>query len=401
MENNTTYKSGLDAAILAEKQPSTASGGDMNVNVCEHTPDAESLLLNNTAQSTTTEEKAETSISTVDSEFDRPSDQEELMFRRFIGLGDYLLTREGEIEIVKRIEGGLMDMMAAISASPAAVAEILVMANEAGSGKIEIWDFVDSFVDCESDYYATEEFTKMALSRFEAIAVEFERLHQAHAADGYGSPDYQRAQQALTQKLTTIRFIPKAIKKLRKIPRAQMIDARKKAQDLHRITVDKCNMSRRPIKFLPNLLDRKWIEQQAADKSWNSALKFSIPSVQELQQYLIDPQKKVAVPLDELKYINKRINDGERAIRNARTEMFEAKQPVVIFMAKKFINKSLSWNELIEVCNRYLRRSINRLAYCKNFRKKSSDIITWYMRQAMIEAIYNKTRCKRHHNSNR
>ncbi|MDR0259301.1 MAG: RNA polymerase sigma factor RpoD, partial [Comamonas sp.] len=89
---------------------------DMGVAVYEQTPDAETLLLNNTGQSATTEEEAEeeaeAALSTVDSEFGRTTDPVR-MYMREMGTVE-LLTREGEIEIAKRIEGGLMDMMEAI-----------------------------------------------------------------------------------------------------------------------------------------------------------------------------------------------------------------------------------------------------------------------------------------------
>jgi len=348
---------------------------------------------------TTTEEKIETTISTMDGKSGLTIDQMR-MYRRSIGMEGDLLTREGEIEIVKRIEGGLMDMMMAISASPATIAEILVMASEVRSGKMRIWDVVDSFVDDERDYYALEEFTNEAFLRFEVIATEFECLHQAHAAGGYGSPDYQRAQQALTQKLMTIRFTTKAIKKLRDALRAQVADVRKKEWDLHRIMVDKCGMPKKQFatEFLPNLLNRKWVEQQAAaSKPWSAVLERSIPQVQELQQHLIDLQKKVFVPLDELKRINKRVNDGERASRSARTEMFEINKYLIIFMAKKYINKGvpLTEAELIQACNKSLKNAVNRLAYCKNLDEKFSEHLTWYMRQAMLRAVCNKMRGNR------
>ena len=105
---------------------------DMGVAVYEQTPDAETLLLNNTAPTATTveeaEEEAEAALSTVDSEFGRTTDPVR-MYMREMGTVE-LLTREGEIEIAKRIEGGLMAMMEAISASPATIAEILRLARK-------------------------------------------------------------------------------------------------------------------------------------------------------------------------------------------------------------------------------------------------------------------------------
>src|SRR5574344_2019215 len=133
---------------------------DMGVAVYEQTPDAETLLLNNTGQSATTEEEAEeeaeAAVSTVDSEFGRTTDPVR-MYMREMGTVE-LLTREGEIEIAKRIEGGLMDMMDAISASPTTIHEILSMAEQIREGKVVINTIVDGFVDAnENDDYVAEE----------------------------------------------------------------------------------------------------------------------------------------------------------------------------------------------------------------------------------------------------
>ncbi|MDP3618715.1 MAG: RNA polymerase sigma factor region1.1 domain-containing protein, partial [Ramlibacter sp.] len=113
---------------------------DLGVAVYEQTPDAEMLLLNNTTPTSATveeaEEEAEAALSTVDSEFGRTTDPVR-MYMREMGTVE-LLTREGEIEIAKRIEGGLMAMMEAISASPATIAEILRLAGDIREGKIVI-----------------------------------------------------------------------------------------------------------------------------------------------------------------------------------------------------------------------------------------------------------------------
>jgi RNA polymerase primary sigma factor len=110
---------------------------DMGVAVYEQTPDAETLLLNNTAPTATTEEEAEeeaeAALSTVDSEFGRTTDPVR-MYMREMGTVE-LLTREGEIEIAKRIEGGLMKMMEAISESPATIAEILRLGEKSAKAR--------------------------------------------------------------------------------------------------------------------------------------------------------------------------------------------------------------------------------------------------------------------------
>ena len=100
---------------------------DMGIAVYEQAPDAATLLIAGGGTTTATEEEAEeaaeAALSTVDSEFGRTTDPVR-MYMREMGTVE-LLTREGEIEIAKRIEGGLQAMMLAISASPTTIAEIL------------------------------------------------------------------------------------------------------------------------------------------------------------------------------------------------------------------------------------------------------------------------------------
>ncbi|MDQ1645904.1 MAG: polymerase primary sigma factor, partial [Cryptosporangiaceae bacterium] len=133
---------------------------DMGIAVYEQAPDAATLLISGQTQSGATEEEAEeaaeAALSTVDSEFGRTTDPVR-MYMREMGSVE-LLTREGEIEIAKRIEGGLQSMMQAISASPTTIAEILSVADRIGKGEMQISEAVDGFVSTnEADDYVAEE----------------------------------------------------------------------------------------------------------------------------------------------------------------------------------------------------------------------------------------------------
>jgi RNA polymerase primary sigma factor len=200
---------------------------DMGVAVYEQTPDAETLLLNNTGPTAATEEEAEeeaeAALSTVDSEFGRTTDPVR-MYMREMGTVE-LLTREGEIEIAKRIEGGLMAMMEAISASPATIAEILRLGEEIREGRVVISSVVDGFSNPNEadDFVAEEDFDeydeaddddgkggskaltkkleelkKQALERFDRMRSLFEKVHKTYDKEGYGTPAYMKAQTALS-----------------------------------------------------------------------------------------------------------------------------------------------------------------------------------------------------------
>ena len=339
---------------------------DMGVAVYEQTPDAETLLLNNTGQSATSEEEAEeeaeAALSTVDSEFGRTTDPVR-MYMREMGTVE-LLTREGEIEIAKRIEGGLMDMMEAISASPATIAEVLGMAAEIREGKVVISTIVDGFVNAdENDDYVAEE--------------DFDEYDEEDDDDGKGGS------KALTKKLEELKN--EALSRFDKI--ADLFEK------LRKIIVDKCGMPQEKFiaSFPPNLLNLKWVEEQAAGgHPWSNVLSRNIPAVQELQQSLIDLQARVVVPLDELKSINKRMNDGERASRFAKKEMIEANLRLVISIAKKYTNRGLQFLDLIQEGNIGLMKAVDKFEYRRGY--KFSTYATWWIRQAITRSIADQAR---------
>jgi RNA polymerase primary sigma factor len=395
---------------------------DMGVAVYEQTPDAETLLLTNTGPTAATEEEAEeeaeAALSTVDSEFGRTTDPVR-MYMREMGTVE-LLTREGEIEIAKRIEAGLMAMMEAISASPATIAEILRLAQEIREGKIVISQIVDGFSNPNEadDYVAEEDFDEFdadddddgqggskaltkkleelkaqALERFDRIAILFEKVHKSYDKEGWGTPGYVKAQHALSEELMTIRFTAKTIEKLCDMVRAQVDEVRKKERELRRIIVDKCGMPQEVFikEFPPNLLNLKWVEKQAAaGKPWSAVIARNIPPIQELQQKLMDLQSRVVVPLAELKEINKRMNEGEASSRDAKKEMIEANLRLVISIAKKYTNRGLQFLDLIQEGNIGLMKAVDKFEYRRGY--KFSTYATWWIRQAITRSIADQAR---------
>ncbi|MBM3386999.1 MAG: RNA polymerase sigma factor RpoD [Betaproteobacteria bacterium] len=414
-----------------------ATLNDLGVAVYEQTPDAETLIITDNAPTGSTEEEAEeaaeAALSTVDSEFGRTTDPVR-MYMREMGTVE-LLTREGEIEIAKRIEGGLMDMMEAISASPATIAEILAMANDIREGKVVISTIVDGFSNLNEadDYVAEEDFDEFdeaddddgkggskaltkkleelknqALERFDRIANLFEKVHKVYDKEGWGTPAYIKTQSALSAELMTIRFTAKTIEKLCDMVRAQVDDVRKKERELRRIIVDKCHYpqdlfiaefsgrDKNGHRVPSHLLDLEWIEKQSvSNKPWAAVMGRNIPPVQDLQQKLIDLQSRVVVPLDELKDINKRMNAGERASRDAKKEMIEANLRLVISIAKKYTNRGLQFLDLIQEGNIGLMKAVDKFEYRRGY--KFSTYATWWIRQAITRSIADQARTIRVH----
>jgi len=409
----------VDAEIL---EAIVSMLNDMGIAVYEQAPDAATLLIAGGGTTTATEEEAEeaaeAALSTVDSEFGRTTDPVR-MYMREMGTVE-LLTREGEIEIAKRIEGGLQAMMLAISASPTTIAEILAYADKIASGEMKISEVVDGFVseDEADDYVAEEdvdffdeeddddgqggskaltkkleELKNAALAKFEDLRVNFEKMRKAFEKDGYQSPSYNKAQEAISEELMTIRFTVKTIEKLCGILRSQVDDVRRYERELRKILVDKCGMPQDYFikNFPPNILNLKWAEKEvAANKPYSAILSRNLPPVQELQKKLTDQQARAVVPLEDLKGINKRMNEGEKSSRDAKKEMIEANLRLVISIAKKYTNRGLQFLDLIQEGNIGLMKAVDKFEYRRGY--KFSTYATWWIRQAITRSIADQAR---------
>jgi RNA polymerase primary sigma factor len=313
-----------------------------------------------------------------------------------------------------------MDMMAAISGSPATIAAVLAMAEDIRENKVVISTIVDGFNNLNEadDYVAEEDFDEFdeeddddgkggskaltkkleelknaALERFDRMTALFEKLRKTYDKEGYGTPAYVKAQTALTAELMGIRFTAKTIEKLCESVRGQVDDVRKNERELRRIIVDKCGMPQATFikDFPPNLLNLKWVEKQAAaGKPWSTTMGRYIPPVQDLQQKLIDLQSRVVVPLEQLKDINKRMNAGERSSRGAKKEMIEANLRLVISIAKKYTNRGLQFLDLIQEGNIGLMKAVDKFEYRRGY--KFSTYATWWIRQAITRSIADQAR---------
>ncbi|QOL49358.1 RNA polymerase sigma factor RpoD [Massilia litorea] len=412
-----------------------ATFNDMGIAVYERAPEAEMMLLSDNAVTPTSEDEVEaaaaTALSTVDSDFGRTTDPVRMYMREMGAVS--LLTREGEIEIAKRIEQGLKDMVQAISACPTTISEIIALSHKIAADEMKIDEVVDGFVDhndsgtpapaapavaaAASDDeeeeeeeveeedgdaaggaagYSTEQLAqlrKSALEKFALIEQQFDRMGHAFKTTGYGSSAYEKAQEIISNELLGIRFTAKVVEKLCDTLRHQMDEVRAIERAVLDICVNRCGMPRAHfIKVFPgNETDLAWGDREVdCAYPYSAVLGRNLPAIKELQQRMIDLQARVALPLADLRKINKQMAAGEKRARTAKREMTVANLRLVISIAKKYINRGLQFLDLIQEGNIGLLKAVDKFEYRRGY--KFSTYATWWIRQAITRSIADMAR---------
>jgi RNA polymerase primary sigma factor len=401
--------------------------GDMGIQVFDQAPDAETLLMNENVPAAATdddaEEEAEAALSTVDAEFGRTTDPVR-MYMREMGSVE-LLTREGEIEIAKRIEDGLKHMVMAISACPTTIAEILAHAERIRGVELPIDEVVDGLVDPTAEDFPTgksagaseeedededgedntdigasgmtaaqlDELKVRALEKFDHVGKLFEKMRVAFEKEGYKSPGYVKAQTRILDELMSLRFTAKMVEKLCDSLRGQVEEVRSLEKQIYEIMVNKCGMPRPHfLKHFPGSeTNTRWVSREAdSEHSYSEILARNLPAVHELQGKLSDLQKRVVLPLKDLREVYKQMATGEAKARKAKREMTEANLRLVISIAKKYTNRGLQFLDLIQEGNIGLMKAVDKFEYRRGY--KFSTYATWWIRQAITRSIADQAR---------
>ena len=414
-----------DDVVDAEQIESIiATFNSMNIKVYDEAPSAEDLLMNDgtaAAADDDVEEETEQALSTVDTEFGRTTDPVR-MYMREMGIVN-LLTREGEIEIAKRIEDGLRHMVQAISACPTTIADILEIAGKIERDEMRIDDFIDGLIDpnepeeippgarpssaggqavvqdeddpdgSKAAAAALAKLREGGLGHFATIRTHYEKMMVALEKKGSKDKAYLNHQQKISEELLLIRFSAKSIERLCDTVRHMVEQVRTLERQILRLCVDRAGMPRGHfIKVFPGReTDLDWLKSEiGSGKAYAEGLMRVHPAVLEGQQKLIELQEHIGLPLKELKDINKKMSTGEAKARRAKREMTEANLRLVISIAKKYTNRGLQFLDLIQEGNIGLMKAVDKFEYRRGY--KFSTYATWWIRQAITRSIADQAR---------
>jgi len=382
---------------------------DMGIAVHENAPDPESLILSDAAATDEdAAEEAEAALASVDAEFGRTTDPVR-MYMREMGTVE-LLTRQGEIEIAKRIEDGLNQVKYHMVHFPPTVERLLVVADNVIAGETRMQDFVVGFIDPnapdeikppapktddddDDEVVDTGPDPDEVKARVRVIKRHFNRSMKY--LEKYGLKDKRtvKAQADAADQIMELKLAPKLFDILVRTLRDEVSIIRSQERLVMRICVRDAGMPRKDFlsSFPKSETDLNWIDKHIRAKRKHSSILAKLKDdVLRAQRKLIAVETITRLSISEIKEINRQMSIGEAKARRAKKEMVEANLRLVISIAKKYTNRGLQFLDLIQEGNIGLMKAVDKFEYRRGY--KFSTYATWWIRQAITRSIADQAR---------
>jgi RNA polymerase primary sigma factor len=385
---------------------------DMGIAVHEKAPDVDSITLSETEVSNDDEDaavEAEAALASVDSEFGRTTDPVR-MYMREMGTVE-LLTRQGEIEIAKRIEDGLNQVKYHMAHFPPTIEKLIEVSEAVAAGDTRLQDFVVGFIDPnapdeikspvqksdddddDDEVVDTGPDPEEVAARMKAIKRIFKRSLTALEKSGARDKKTIKVQGELADQLMEIKFSPKLTDVLVRSLRDSVSVVRTQERQVMQICVRDAGMPRKDFlaSFPKSETDLNWIEKHIRAKRKHSSILAKLKDdILRSQRKLLAVETLTNLKISEIKEINRQMSIGEARARRAKKEMVEANLRLVISIAKKYTNRGLQFLDLIQEGNIGLMKAVDKFEYRRGY--KFSTYATWWIRQAITRSIADQAR---------
>ena len=386
---------------------------DMGIAVHEKAPDAETLRMSENPVSNDDDdaaEEAEAALARVDAEFGRTTDPVR-MYMREMGTVE-LLTRQGEIEIAKRIEDGLNQVKYHMAHFPPTIEKLLEVYEAVAAGETRLQDFVVGFIDPNAPDEIKTPVTKSdnqdddedevvdtgpdpdeVVARLKVIRRLYKRSLTALEKWGTKEKKTVKVQAELADQLMELKLAPKLTDVLVRGLRASVSVLRAQERQVMQICVRDAGMPRKDFlaSFPKSETDLNWIEKHIRAKRKHSSILAKLrDDVLRAQRKLLAVETLTNLKIAEIKEINRQMSIGEAKARRAKKEMVEANLRLVISIAKKYTNRGLQFLDLIQEGNIGLMKAVDKFEYRRGY--KFSTYATWWIRQAITRSIADQAR---------
>ena len=382
---------------------------DMGITVYEEAPETESKTLTDTpATDEDAVEEAEAALASVDAEFGRTTDPVR-MYMREMGTVE-LLTRQGEIEIAKRIEDGLNQVKYHMVHFPPTVEALLEVADRVIGGETRMQDFVVGFIDPnepdeikppapktddddDDEVVDTGPDPDEVKARVKVIRRHFNRSMKYLELHSFKDKRTIKAQEDCALQIMELKLAPKLFDALVRNLRDVVSIIRSQERLVMQICVRDAGMPRKDFlsSFPKSETDLNWIEKHIRAKRKHSSILAKLrDDVTRAQRKLIAVEEVTRLSISEIKEINRQMSIGEAKARRAKKEMVEANLRLVISIAKKYTNRGLQFLDLIQEGNIGLMKAVDKFEYRRGY--KFSTYATWWIRQAITRSIADQAR---------